>query len=38
MIRLSEAPLSIRVLVTISHPIRSLTMKGKFRLDTSVVG
>jgi hypothetical protein len=36
MMRLSEAPLSIRVLATLCHLIGSLTMKGKFRLDSFV--
>jgi hypothetical protein len=38
MMRLSEAPLSMRVLATLCRPIRSLTTKGKFRLDNFVVG
>jgi hypothetical protein len=36
IMRLKEAPLSTRVLATLCHPIRSLTTKGKFRLESSV--
>jgi hypothetical protein len=38
MMRLSEAPLLIRVLATLCRLIRSLTTKGKFQRDNSVVG
>jgi hypothetical protein len=38
MMRLREALLSIRVLNTLCHLIGSLTAKGKFRLDSSIIG
>jgi hypothetical protein len=38
MMRLSEVPLSIRVLVTLCRPIGSLTTKGKFLSHSSVSG
>jgi hypothetical protein len=38
MMRLSEVPLSIRVLATLCRPIGSLITKGKFQLDISVSG
>jgi hypothetical protein len=36
IIKLSEAPLSIRVLTTLWRPIGILTMKGEFLSDSSV--
>jgi hypothetical protein len=38
MIRFNEAPVSINVLTTLCHLIGSLTMNGKFVLDSSVFG
>jgi hypothetical protein len=38
MIRFNEAPLSISVLATLCYLINSLTMKGKFLLDSSISG
>jgi hypothetical protein len=38
VMRFSKASLSTRVLATLCHPIESLIMKGKFRLDSYVSG
>jgi hypothetical protein len=38
IIKFSEAPLSIKVLATLWHPIGILTMKRKFLSDSSVSG
>jgi hypothetical protein len=38
IIKLSEAPLSIRVLATLWHPIRILTRKGRIPSDSSASG
>jgi hypothetical protein len=38
IIKFSEAPLSIKVLATLCHPIDILTMKGSFLSDSSVSG
>jgi hypothetical protein len=38
MIRFNEAPLSIRVLVTLCRQISSLNTKGKFLSESSVSG
>jgi hypothetical protein len=36
IMRLRKAPLSVRVLAILCHPIGSLTNMGKFRLESSV--